>query len=167
MRKHQQGVGLMEVLVSLVLLAIAVLGFSALQLRSVYASVEAANNTQAMHLARDLAERIRVNRLGYKALNKNAVYVSGKGDCNSDFCEPDDFAEADFLQVQNKAKNLGMDIALRDCQGVEIVSLKRRCIYVAWDKTTPTDGQAKNDCTSGAAYNVGAKCIIMELYNYE
>lgn len=167
MRKHQKGVGLMEVLVGLVLLAIAVLGFSALQLRGVYASVEAVNNTQAMHLGRDLAERIRANRPGYEALNKNDAYVSGKGDCYSDFCEPDDFAEADFLQVQNKAENLGMNVALRDCQGAGTVSLKRRCIYVAWDKTTPTDGQTKNDCTSGAAYNVGAKCIIMELYNYE
>lgn len=167
MGKYQNGVGLMEVLVGLVLLAIAVLGFSALQLRGVYASVEAANNTQAMHLARDLAERIRANRSGYEALNKNNVYVEGKGECYSGFCEPKDFAKADFLQIRNKAENLGMKVALRDCQGVGTVSMKRRCIYVAWDKTTPTDGQAENDCTSGAAYNVGAKCIIMELYNYE
>lgn len=167
MRKYQIGVGLMEVLVALVLLALAVLGFSALQLKAVDASLEASNNAQAMYLARDLAERIRINRAGYPALNEEDIYEEGEGSCFSDFCEPTAFAKADFKYVQNKAENLGMEVALRDCQGSGAVALNRRCIYVAWDQTTPTDGEGNNHCTNGAAYNPGAKCIIMELYNYE
>lgn len=60
--KSQRGVGLMEVLVSLVILAIAVLGFAALQFRALDAIQEANDRTAAMTLARDLAEKIRVNR---------------------------------------------------------------------------------------------------------
>ena len=60
--KNQRGVGLMEVLVSLVILAIAVLGFAALQFRALDAVQEANDRTTAMTLARDLAEKIRVNR---------------------------------------------------------------------------------------------------------
>ena len=39
--QHQKGVGLIEVLVALVLLAVGVLGYSILQLRAVDASSEA------------------------------------------------------------------------------------------------------------------------------
>jgi type IV pilus assembly protein PilV len=46
----------------LVILAIAVLGFAALQFRALDAVQEANDRTTAMTLARDLAEKIRVNR---------------------------------------------------------------------------------------------------------
>ncbi len=49
-------------LVSLVILAIAVLGFAALQFRALDAIQEANDRTAAMTLARELAEKIRVNR---------------------------------------------------------------------------------------------------------
>lgn len=62
-RKKNQGVGMVEVLVALTLLAIGVLGFTALQLRAVDATAEANNRIQAMNLARDLAERIRATKL--------------------------------------------------------------------------------------------------------
>lgn len=59
---NQKGVGLMEVLVALFILALGVLGFSALQLRAMDAAQEATEYTVAMNNARDLAERMRVNR---------------------------------------------------------------------------------------------------------
>ena len=62
-RKHQQGVGLMEVLVALLLLAIGVLGYTALQLRAVDASAEAMSRSQGMLILRGLAENIRANPL--------------------------------------------------------------------------------------------------------
>jgi len=64
MMKRQTGVGLVEVLVALVLLSIAVLGFVALQIRAITASNEATMNVQATNIARDLAERMRMNRDG-------------------------------------------------------------------------------------------------------
>ena len=66
MIKTQKGVGLVEVLVALVLLSIAVLGFVALQIRAVAATNEATMNVQATNIARDLAERMRINRAGLR-----------------------------------------------------------------------------------------------------
>ena len=45
-----KGAGLMEVLVALVLLSIAVLGFVALQIRAIAASNEASMNVQATNM---------------------------------------------------------------------------------------------------------------------
>ncbi|MDR2061241.1 MAG: type IV pilus modification protein PilV, partial [Acinetobacter sp.] len=61
MKIKQQGVGLVEVLVALVLLAISVLGFAALQLRAVDSSLEANKQVIALTIARDLAEKMRAN----------------------------------------------------------------------------------------------------------
>ena len=59
---YQHGVGLVEVLVAMLVLAIGVLGFVALQYRAVEATSESSYRVQAINTARDLAERVRVNR---------------------------------------------------------------------------------------------------------
>ena len=59
--KAQAGVGLIEVLVALILLAIGVLGYVALQIRAMDASSEALTKSQAMIVMRGLAENIRTN----------------------------------------------------------------------------------------------------------
>lgn len=168
--KNQQGVGLLEVMVALLLLAVAVLGFTALQLRAVGASIEAGNNIHAVNFARDLTERMRVNRDGlaeYKtaASTTTGYTVSTATTCeDATHCTPAQLAAYDFVQVNKKAQLAGMEMAIRQCQGM---STNRYCIYVAWDDTTPTNGSADTDCTDGTSYVAGAKCIIMESFNYE
>lgn len=62
MVKHtQSGVGLIEVLVAVLLLSVAVLGFSALQLRAISATDESLVRTQALSVIRGLAENMRAN----------------------------------------------------------------------------------------------------------
>lgn len=159
MMKRQTGVGLVEVLVALVLLSIAVLGFVALQIRAITASNEATMNVQATNIARDLAERMRMNRDGL------AGYVANTDttDCATAFCRPEDMAKYDFRLVSSRATDLGMRMNVLNCQGSTLV---RKCIYVAWEGTTATNGTGSSDCTNGAAYVPNAKCIIMEVYNY-
>ena len=65
---YQRGVGLVEVLVSLLLLAIGIVGFALLQMKALDASIEASKRIQAMSIAKDIAERIRANQDG---LTKN------------------------------------------------------------------------------------------------
>lgn len=159
MMKRQTGVGLVEVLVALVLLSIAVLGFVALQIRAITASNEATMNVQATNIARDLAERMRMNRDGL------AGYVANTDttDCATAFCTPENMAKYDYRQVNNRATDLGMSMDVLNCQGSTLV---RKCIYVAWEGTTATNGTGISDCTNGAAYVPNAKCVIMEVYNY-
>ena len=159
MMKRQTGVGLVEVLVDLVLLSIAVLGFVALQIRAITASNEATMNVQATNIARDLAERMRMNRDGLAGYVANTDTTN----CATAFCSPENMAKYDFRLVSSRATDLGMSMDVLNCQGSTLV---RKCIYVAWEGTTATNGTSSSDCTNAAAYVPNAKCIIMEVYNY-
>ena len=159
MMKRQTGVGLVEVLVALVLLSIAVLGFVALQIRAITASNEATMNVQATNIARDLAERMRMNRDGLAGYVANTDTTN----CATAFCSPENMAKYDFRLVSSRATDLGMRMDVLNCQGSTLV---RKCVYVAWEGTTATNGTGSSDCTNGAAYVPNAKCIIMEVYNY-
>lgn len=166
MMNKQKGIGLVEVLVALVLLAIAILGFTALQLRSVAASIEAGNNVHATNLARDMAERMRVNRDGVKTYGATYVRAKGSKNCAQTgvVCTVAEMAAYDFRIVQAKAQALGMDMSIRTCPA----TVKLHCIYIAWDNTTPTDGgNADRDCTNGTAYHPNAKCVMLEAYRYD
>lgn len=168
MMKHsQQGVGLIEVIVALVILAIAVLGFSAMQMRAVSTGVEASNNVHATNIARDLAERLRVNRRGLADLQNNGFRPTTT-DCGARVCTPEQMAQYDFAQVQERATNLGMQLAVLNCQNSP---LTRSCVYVSWGDTNPTNGEDNDpdggmDCTNGRTYNTNAQCVIMEIYNH-
>lgn len=159
MKNTQKGVGLVEVLVALVLLSIAVLGFVALQIRAITASNEATMNVQATNIARDLAERMRMNRDGLAGYVANTDTTN----CATAFCSPENMAKYDFRLVSSRATDLGMRMNVLNCQGSTLV---RKCVYVAWEGTTATNGTGSSDCTNGAAYVPNAKCIIMEVYNY-
>lgn len=160
MSNDQAGVGLVEVLVALFLLGIVVLGFSALQMRAIAASYEAGRNIQAMNLARDLSERIRINRNGLLDYKKN----TNTKDCANEFCTSKEMAEYDYRKIDGKAKDYGMELSMNNCQGS--ADLKRKCIYIAWEGTTATDGSGSS-CTNGTVYLPDAKCIIVEVYNYD
>lgn len=56
---QQHGVGLVEVLVAVLLLSVAVLGFSALQVRAVSATDESLVRTKSLTIVRNLAEVMR------------------------------------------------------------------------------------------------------------
>lgn len=169
--KSQRGVGLMEVLVSLVILAIAVLGFAALQFRAIDAIQEANDRTVAMTLARDLAEKIRVNRTQlskYKseinapgnATTKNCIRAdnSGASVTNTPMCTRAEMATFDARQLLGAAKQKNMTIIISDCHGGD-----RQCVYVAWGDTAITATSQANCMVSGV-YVAGAKCLVMEAY---
>lgn len=61
-RPVQAGFTMVEVLVALVVLTIGMLGIAALLLKSLQSGRTATYRTQAVNLAADLADRIRVNR---------------------------------------------------------------------------------------------------------
>ena len=161
--KNQQGVGMVEVLVALVLLAIGVLGFTALQLRAVDATIEANNRIQAMNLARDLSERIRANNsmLATYIAQINSAIISSPANCYTTNCTSQELATFDAAQVGQKAQEVSLSIRMPVCQGV---SNGRRCIYVAWGNTTPTNGTTNTDCTNGPTYVVNSQCLVVETF---
>jgi len=87
MRAKQQGFTLVEAMVSLVVLSVGMIGIAALYAQGLSAGRTAQYRTQAVNLAADMADRIRVNRLGLGAyaglpLNFNCDPTLGGGfDC--------------------------------------------------------------------------------------
>ena len=88
MRTKQQGFTLVEAMVSLVVLSVGMIGIAALYAQGISAGRTAQYRTQAVNLAADMADRIRVNRLGLVAYaglpaNFNCDPLLGGGfDCN-------------------------------------------------------------------------------------
>lgn len=165
-RKSQTGVGMFEVLVALFVLAIGVLGFSALQLRAVDATIEANDKTLAMNVARDLAERIRINRLALNdyiiAINTRAsnttCLISNPTAISRPTCTGVTLAQYDAGEVVQIAQNQGQQIVMGNCQGST-----RTCIYVAWGHTT-ISGDDVTSCMVNGSYVANAKCIVMEAF---
>ena len=167
----QRGIGLIEILVALLVLAIGILGFVALQYRAVEATSEATYRIQAMNIARDLAERIRVNRSAlstYQAQTSDATAQKQAGkSCLTNACTATEWADFDVSEVTNRAASLGMTVNMMTCSGN---SDGRNCIYVAWGDTSATNDAASEpsassgDCTRGTSYVNGSTCVIMETY---
>ena len=170
---HQKGIGLLEVMVALSLLAIAVLGYAGMQVRSAKVGLEADNNTRAVEFARDLHERMRINREGTKVFENAYTTKTAAKNCRDDDddntdndCTPEELARFDFSQVATNAESMAMDMAVRQCP-LNSTSEKRHCIFVAWGKTTPTIGAADTDCISDTLiYAKDAQCIFMESFSY-
>lgn len=164
MMQHQKGVGLVEVLVALFILAIGVLGFSALQLRALQATTEATDRTMAMTVARDLTDRMRINRLALAsytaAINDKAIETDCVGSANSykPACDRTKMANYDAKQILDKAEGLGQTVIMRQCDGST-----RTCVYIAWGKTSITKDKV-SDCMSAGVYKAGAQCLVMEAF---
>lgn len=163
---HQKGVGLIEILVSLIILSIGVIGFSVLQIRAVMASQEANYNVQASNLAKNLSERIRMNRKGFSDYGVTGTVEKCETGTGTKECTAQEFAKYDFDQVKKAAQAQGMDLSILKCPA-GTGYLSRKCIYVAWGDTTATQGAASPHCTSAtdSAYIAKSQCIYMEVYN--
>lgn len=166
--RDQQGIGMVEVLVALLLLAVAVLGFVALQVRAASAGGEAFERTQAMAIAQDLAERVRLNpgQIPYYA-TESSWSASGAADaCEVADCSVQQLAQYDIQQVISTAMNMlpNGQVRMAECQGSSPGNVFH-CIYVSWGETTPTVGDGDTDCvTSAGRYRDAATCIMMEAY---
>lgn len=158
---NQKGVGLVEVLVALILLAIAVLGFAALQLKAVDASAEAGQQVLALTIARDLAERMRANPQAVRdgKYNVGALTIP-TGEVATTAGDAASIAEQDLNNAAVQAKNNGMNLSIADCP----TGNTRQCIYVAWEETTLAGSQGVESCIKDGVYIKGSHCLFLEAY---
>lgn len=78
--RSQNGVGLVEVLVAVLLLSVAVLGFSALQMRAISATDESLVRTKSLTLVRNLAEVMRAYPEAYVTVSDTAFTSAASSD---------------------------------------------------------------------------------------
>jgi type IV pilus assembly protein PilV len=103
--KKMHGFTMIEVLISMFILAIGILGASALQLTSLNANTSAMYRTQAIFLANDIIDRMRRDPITargtrYNSINTGtAATASGCGGTTG--CSPDALAANDIAQWVN------------------------------------------------------------------
>lgn len=171
----QKGVGLMEVLVALLLLSIAVLGYVALQTRAISASREAVVKTQALSVMRSLAESIRTNntvRNSYLTQVNGYLTLPSTGptNCQTTLCNTTQVATYDAYHSAVYAQEFGLKVGMAQCPGVVTGSTyARQCLFTVWGDTTlsVTDNVLNySNCMNATTgvYVAGSSCLMMEIY---
>lgn len=161
----QKGVGLIEVLVAMLLLAIGIMGFVALQVRATAATTEALKRSDALVIMQGLAERIRLNPAGTYVNNTTTAK-----NCITNICNANEQALWDISFFSTQATGKGMSLATIQCPQTS-THQGRTCIITAWDKTTATkksndtEADTDTDCINAKGiYLSNATCLLMETY---
>jgi type IV pilus assembly protein PilV len=138
--RRDAGFSLIEVLVTVVLLAIGLLGLAALQAHATLTSIEAYQRTQALLLVHDMIERIRANKpdaLRYIGANYGAGAVVA--------CAAQPGVERDLCVWSNAlagaAEQLGMQSVGTLTHGRGCIAAdadNRILVVVAWQGLAPT-----------------------------
>ncbi|MBP2279379.1 type IV pilus assembly protein PilV [Psychrobacter sp. PL19] len=182
----QRGVGLVEVLVALLLLAVAVLGFTAMQMSAIKATDESLMRTRSLTIMRGGAETMRANPSGIAAFKtaingaSDSISVGSvsitKDSCvkntstvpiPADSCTINQLATRDGLLIKSYATANDITIGLvpDGCPGTS-GNQERQCFVATWgDTTVALDDTLANACANAnGTYKNGAECFIMEAY---
>ncbi|SDY35888.1 type IV pilus modification protein PilV [Acinetobacter kyonggiensis] len=164
---RQKGVGLMEVLVAMFILAIAILGYAALQVKATAATDEAMKRSDALIILNGLAEKIRLNPTGeYKATIPTILPNCSSG------CNANNQALYDLKQYSAVAETKGITLGIIDCLNTS-ASQKRLCLIAAWNDTEAISNakasseaeEPKNACIKTDGKYVGdSNCLVLEAY---
>lgn len=181
----QKGLGLVEVMVALLLLAVAVLGFSALQLSAVKATDESLMRTQSITAIKTLSESMRIlpnsssiyrkqiNDI-YKSSNNESLitsyctkaneYAVSAKKCNTVNCNSDEVVKYNVGAIVKSACSKDIVLNIEICPNTSGIN-ERQCIIAAWNQTKPTMVDEKSSCTDASgSYKPAASCFIMEAY---
>ena len=160
-----RGVSLIEVLVTIVILAVGLLGLAGLQMRLQSSEVEAYQRTQASLLLEDMANRMGANRKNAASYATGSANPLGTGDSQPATCAGggqgfDSCQWSNALKgaaEQSGSNNVGAMIGARGC--IENLGADQYQITVVWQGLTPLSAPA-SACGVGL-YNgaAGSSCI--------
>ncbi|GAF57639.1 type IV fimbrial biogenesis protein PilV [Psychrobacter sp. JCM 18902] len=158
---YQRGVGLIEVLVAVLLLSIAVLGFSALQVRAISATDESVVRTKSLTIIRNLAEVMRAYPEAYV---KNGTAPPFESILSTEFS---DLTAAERAAVVSTIQAV-VSSSATDSVVISYVKTNSDDTKTTISKTVSVDATGEN-CLSTTTKTVGGKivpkqtCTINEL----
>lgn len=163
-KSTQVGIGLIEVLVAILLLSVAVLGFSALQLRAISATDESLVRTQALSIIRGLAENMRANSQQIDTY-QTTINDPTKTIESCTKCTAEQIAINESRMAFEQLKNYGISVKMMTCPGTANFS-QIKCVVAAWKDTKPLmDNSDEDACAdNNGVYKSGSSCIIVETY---
>lgn len=131
----QRGVGMIEVLISLLILSVGLLGMASLQARSLSMTTESLQRTQATILANDIIERARANRIN--VADYATAVASAAANCDIEFAL--DSANTVATNDVNEWRN-NLACLLANGNGSVIVTGNNLVVTVTFqDRTEATD----------------------------
>ena len=139
-RCAREGFVMIEVMVTIVLLSIGLLGIAALQARTTIAQMESYQRTQALILAQDMADRIAANTTNAARYAGDAYGIGPALSCGGlagyafDRCAWDNAIRG--TSERAGAANVGTLLAGRGC--VAVGAAGRIQVVVAWQGQLPT-----------------------------
>ena len=162
-----RGVSLVEVLVTIVILAVGLLGLAGLQVRLQSSELESYQRTQALILLEDMANRLSANRANAATYVTATANPLGVGDSQPTACSGTGHSY-DACQWSNALKgaaeqssvstNIGAMLGARGCIE-DLGTGDQFMITVVWQGMTPISAPFSN-CGVGLYDGAtGAKCI--------
>ena len=187
MLSKQHGVGLMEVMVALLLLAVAVLGFGALNIVSVKATDDSLLVANSNTVMRGLSEDLRLNPDNVLAYQQDIQSVLGQvsgsknyctavadyktssvtKNCDKNSCTAEELGKYNSWNTMKQACDNDVLLNMVTCPNTTGKQL-RQCIITSWSGTEPVLGVSSDTskaCADTAGiYHSGSDCLIMESY---
>jgi type IV pilus assembly protein PilV len=157
----QRGTTLLEVLITIVILAIGLLGLAGLQARLQSSEMEAYQRSQALILLNDMANRIATNRANaasYATASPLGTGMTCSGAGSMQAVDAKEWCEA--LQGAGETlsgNSVGAMVGGRGC--VEAVGADEYLITVAWQGLTPISAPPDSVACGQGSYNGGTACV--------
>lgn len=160
--RRQVGVGMVEVMMAVFVLALGGLGFAALQVRALQTTNGSHFRSQAMEIAQDLSERFHVNQSEvtiYENSWSGAAPTSAPTTCRTAACTPAALAAFDVASIKYAANTLlPQGVAkMERCAGSSLLL----CIYVGWSGNQVSDSDCYDSASGGYVDGI-PNCIILE-----
>jgi type IV pilus assembly protein PilV len=167
-RLGQSGATLIEVLVTIVIIAFGLLGMAGLQMKMQASETEAFQRTQALLLVQDMAQRIAANRLNAASYVSADTYGEGMLNCPT-WASGGTVKERDVAEWCESIKGAAVTETVAGVttkQGAMIGG--RGCIQnvggdyfitVAWQGLTPVAAPSADITCGKDQYNSGTTCV--------
>lgn len=177
-KAKQRGSGLIEVMVAMAVLGIGVLGFAGLQARALQTTGDSYYRSQAMAIAQDLAERVRLNRGGLSTyvttsdwpttmpVTSNLSICIATSTSSTLACDAATMAAFDMNEMRYRAATMlpGGLVNMRQCPtGATATTTPLNCVMVSWDGDLPTAGSAGQCVNADGLYNGSPNCVMLEV----
>lgn len=172
----QRGALMIEVLVTIVILAIGLAGLMQMQGRLQISEMEAYQRTQAVILVNDLASRLSTNRVNtdsYVTTALSTAYLGVGGDtatCSSTFTDGVQLGDSGewCRSLQGAAEtaggsNVGAMVGGRGC--VQLVDASEYMVTVVWQGLTPISAPPVEVACGAGLYNLPAGSACAEADN--
>ena len=163
MNPRQGGFSLIEVLVTIAILMIGLLGLAALQTNATMAEMEAYQRSQALVLVQDMADRIAANKMNADSYLITITPTTVTTPCPTTSQAATDLCEwanklAGAAEVTSGGTNVGAMIGARGC--VTQPSPKVYMVTVAWQGMRPISSGTPGSTCGGGLYGAGQRRTV-------